>query len=401
MSRTLLVKMFNLEGYVLDKMKIDDNQNILLFCHLKRKTMKFKSQISNSVCTTKLRKIKHQVFEGRVVWIVIKQRRFYFSKYDKRLWEKLPNISCRKQTSDMYRINTIKSLQKATYTHNAILRGCSAMFSSRLVDELPDIKFNWPDIISKVGLDGKNIGKFKQGFTLTNLDKNELISAIPPMSQKNLINTLNDIDLRLRMGVKEVCIDMDKFMKSVALKCFPEAKLVIDQFHVIQCAIRDLDKYRCRKQKMENVNLMPAKQLLAKPYYKLKDHEKVKLSLCLLEHPDLKKGHEILKNLRKVYQVKSYAKAKEQLNYVIELCHKSQIPDMMDFKDTLLRWHDEILNYHLSKTTNAYTEGIHNRFECIKRSHYGVKNYDRFVKRLMYTFIPAALFADLLSKVVG
>lgn len=190
-------------------------------------------------------------------------------------------------------------------------------------------------------------------------------------------------------------------MKSVALNCFPLAKIVIDQFHVIQYCIWNLDKYRCRIQKMKKLNLMPAKQLLGKPYYKLTDEEKVKLSLCLLEYPDLKEGYEILQNLRKIYSAKSYLEAKKQLDYVIELCNNSQIPDMLDFIKTLLRWYSEILNYHLSKTTNAFTEGIHNRFECIKRNHYGVKNYDRFVKRLMYTFIPATLFTELLSKVVG
>lgn len=176
---------------------------------------------------------------------------------------------------------------------------------------------------------------------------------------------------------------------------------MIDRFHVIQYCIRALDKYRRRKQRMENINLMPAKQLLAKPYYKLEDIEKVKLFLCFLEYPDLKEGYKIITNLRKVYTLETRQQAVNQLDYVINLCKQSQIPDMIEFRDTLLRWHDEILNYHLSRITNAFTEGIHNRFECIGRNHYGVRNYQKFVKRLMYIFIPASLFTDLLFKVVG
>lgn len=401
MSRTLLIKMFDLKGYILDKIEIPNDNNILLFCHLKRKTMKLKSQRSCRVCATRERKIKHQIFEGKTVWIIINQRRFFFSKYDKRLWEKLPNVSVKKQTSNTYIINTIKSLNKTTYSHNAELRQSSPMFSSRLIDALPEIKINWTNTISQVGLDGKNIGKHKQSFTLTNLDQKELISALPPMNQKELIHTLNTVELSLRLNVNEVCIDMDKFMKSVAVKCFPKAKIVIDRFHVVQYCIRALDKYRRRKQRMENINLMPAKQLLAKPYHKLEDLEKVKLSLCFLEYPDLKDGYKIITNLRKVYTLETRQQAVNQLDYVIDLCKQSQIPDMIEFRDTLLRWHDEILNYHLSRITNAFTEGIHNRFECIKRNQYGVRNYQRFVKRLMYIFIPASLFTDLLSKVVG
>lgn len=401
MSRTIPNKLFYLNGYILDKIEFPNDENIYLFCHLKRKTMKLKSQRSNSISITRIRKIKHLVFEGKVVWIIVVQRRFYFSKYDKRLWEKLPNVSFKKQTSNVYRINTIKSLKNSTYTHNADSRKSSPMFCSRLVDELPELKIYWDGKIKRVGLDGKNIGKHKQMFTLTNLDKNNLISAISPMNQKELITQIKTIEFSRRKAVKEVCIDMDKFMKSTALKCFPKAKIVIDQFHVIQYALWNLDKYRCRMQKMKKLNLMPAKQLLAKPYYKLNDYQKVKLSLCLLEHHDLKDGYEIIQNLRKIYIAKSYLEAKKQLDFVLELCKNSQIPDMIDFRKTLLRWYDEILNYHLSKTTNAFTEGIHNRFECIKRNHYGVRNYDRFVKRLMYTFIPTTLFTELLSKVVG
>ncbi len=393
--------MFDLYGYVLDKIEVPNDENIYLFCHLKRKTMKFKSQRSKSISTIRKRKIKHQIFEGKIVWIMIKQRRFYFSKNDKRLWEKLPNVSVKKQSTNIYRSNSIKSLRNSTYTHTADSRKSSPMFCSRLVDELPEINIYWPTKIKRIGLDGKNIGKHKQMFTLTNLDKNNLISAISPMNQKQLITQIKTIKFSHRKAVKEVCIDMDKFMKSVALKCFPKAKIVIDQFHVIQYCIWNLDKYRCRMQKMKKLNLMPAKYLLAKPYYKLNDCQKVKLSLCFLEHPDLKKGYEIIKNLRKIYSAKSYLEAKKQMDYVIDLCEKSQIPDMIEFRETLLRWYSEILNYHLSKTTNAFTEGIHNRFECIKRNHYGVRNYDRFVKRLMYTFIPASLFTELLSKVVG
>lgn len=185
--------------------------------------MKLKSQRSCRVCATRERKIKHQIFEGKTVWIIINQRRFFFSKYDKRLWEKLPNVSVKKQTSNTYIINTIKSLNKTTYSHNAELRQSSPMFSSRLIDALPEIKINWTNTISQVGLDGKNIGKHKQSFTLTNLDQKELISALPPMNQKELIHTLNTVELSLRLNVNEVCIDMDKFMKSVAVKCFPKS----------------------------------------------------------------------------------------------------------------------------------------------------------------------------------
>jgi len=40
------------------------------------------------------------------------------------------------------------------------------------------------------------------------------------------------------------------------------------------------------------------------------------------------------------------------------------------------------------KTTNAYTEGIHNHFERIKRNHFGIRNIERFLQKV--TILPDA-----------
>ncbi len=71
---------------------------------------------------------------------------------------------------------------------------------------------------------------------------------------------------------------------------------------------------------------------------------------------------------------------------------------MKDLANTLTRWFDEILNYYLSKTTNAYTEGIHNHFERIKRNHFGIRNVERFCKRLLFCVLPMTIFLNLVAQ---
>jgi len=402
MTGTSLSKIFDLKGYILDRVEYPDDKEIMLCCHLKRKTMRFKSQSSNAICAQRKRKIKHQVFEGRLVWISVTQRRFYFCKSDNRLWEKLPNVALKKQTTESYRRNSIIALKNSTYSYSSQQRLASPMFSSRLVDSLPELKFYWPKEIGKIGFDGKNIGKRKNMFTLTNLDEKKLISALPPMSQKELIEAIKtNVPLERRSAVKESCIDMDRFMLSVVGQCFPNAEVVIDQFHVIQAAIRNLDAFRLRIQKMQGVNLNFLKHLLAKSPFELDKHERKLLERTFEKIPKLKLCYEIIQELRKVYRQKDIKAARECLESAKRLCRESKIPDMLELAGMLRRWNEEILNYHLSKTTNAFTEGIHNRFETIKRNHFGVRNYARFVKRLMYIFLPAAVFMNLLSKVVG
>ena len=96
MSKKQLKNLFTLDGYVLDKVENLKNE-ILLHCHIQKQTMKCKSEVSRKINTTRLRKITHSIFESKKVFILIKQRKFYFPKHKKILWESLPQVKPRQQ----------------------------------------------------------------------------------------------------------------------------------------------------------------------------------------------------------------------------------------------------------------------------------------------------------------
>jgi len=50
---------------------------------------------------------------------------------------------------------------------------------------------------------------------------------------------------------------------------------------------------------------------------------------------------------------------------------------------TLKHWRKELLNYFNSRTTNAYTEGIHTKIKWSKRTSFGFRNMAVYVKRLL------------------
>lgn len=102
MRKSVLKKVFNLEGYILDKVE-ELGDEILLYCHLQRKNMKHKCEISSRVNIKRERKILHSIFEDKRVFIMIEQRKFYFSKYNKRLWEELPQVKKGQQISTTFK----------------------------------------------------------------------------------------------------------------------------------------------------------------------------------------------------------------------------------------------------------------------------------------------------------
>lgn len=95
-------KIYNLEGYIFDKFEEDDDK-IILHCHIQSKTMKLKSETSKTVNQTRNRLITHAMFENKKVFISVNQRRFYFPKHKKKLWENLPQVDKNQQVTTTFK----------------------------------------------------------------------------------------------------------------------------------------------------------------------------------------------------------------------------------------------------------------------------------------------------------
>ena len=260
--------------------------------------------------------------------------------------------------------------------------------------------FQWTNPVFKIGMDGKAVRKHQCVTTLTNLDENSLIGVLPPMSQEKLIEELMKIDESLRNSVQEVALDMDEFYITVAKICFPNARIVTDHFHVIQWGNQLMDEQRRLLQQMSKKKFT-IKQIIGKPSHKLTEDELSRLEKCFDVFPELKRSWKILHQLRKIYWCGNWKKGCSQLRKVVWLCDQSCIPEMKQLAKTLKRHKETILNYYISKTTNAYTEGVHNRFETIKRDHCGCRNLERFAKRLLFCFLPfSTVLHNFLPQIV-
>lgn len=182
MQKNHLKKMFKLEGYVLDKVEYFE-ERILLYCHLQSKNMTYKGERSNYINARRTRQVPHMMLENQIVYLVVEQRRFYFPKHKVRHWEKLPDVGKRKQTTNTFRLHTLRELQRDNYSGSGKKRHMSGMFPMKLLDEL-EIKFEWREGIQKVGLDGKGVKKGRLIHHLADLGKGKSICLLPNLSQK-------------------------------------------------------------------------------------------------------------------------------------------------------------------------------------------------------------------------
>lgn len=398
MQTHYLSKILKLKGYSIKDIEENDRE-IIVYCISKKRGMWYENQYSCSKCANRIKSIKHIVIEERIVILKINQRRFYFKKKDTRRWESLPGIKKQKRTSEIFRENTLKNLRKTNYTGVSEKRFVSKMFPLRLLDEIPGFKINWNKKCSRIGLDNKSIRKYHSVMNITNLDTKEVITILPKYSKQCFTQWCESLSKNQIDQIKEVCVDMSDVPISTIKQYFPKAKIVIDHFHVIQWAIKLMDQLRNEIQQVDKCKI-PIKHLLSKPIHQLSQDELLLINKYLNNHLDLKCFWKTLHLLRKIYWQKDYSKARKLLRKIIWICEQTGIPQMLTLAKTLRNWFNEILNYYISKTTNAYTEGIHVKFELIKRQHFGIKNIERFSKRLLFCLTPITIFIPLLSKFV-
>jgi len=184
MQKNHLKKTFKLEGYILDKIEYLDDK-ILLHCHLQNRFIKYRGERSKQVNTTRIRYLSHMMLEDTPVFLVVNQRRFYFPKHKTKRWEALPGVSSRKQTTNTFRLNTLRELKRDNYKWTGKKRQRSGMFACKLLDDLP-IQFRWEKGSTKIGLDGKGVRKHQLIHNVTDLGKNKVIGVLPNLSKEEL-----------------------------------------------------------------------------------------------------------------------------------------------------------------------------------------------------------------------
>lgn len=184
MHQNHLKKLFQLEGYVLDRVE-HGAAGILLHCHVRRSTMTHKSERSSRVNASRIRSLPHLMLEDKKVTLVVAQRRFYFSRHKTRRWEPLPDVGKRKQTTDTFRLNTLRELQRDNYSGTGAKRQRSHMFPMTILDGL-SVEQKWVKPITRIGMDGKGVGRNKQVHNITNLSERKPHLVFPNLSQQKL-----------------------------------------------------------------------------------------------------------------------------------------------------------------------------------------------------------------------
>ncbi len=196
-------------------------------------------------------------------------------------------------------------------------------------------------------------------------------------------------------NVKYIVIDMYSPYVSLIKKIFPNANIVIDNFHLIQLISRSLNKTRIKIMKHDKKNYNKLKRywkLLLKSKDEL-NYEKWKKYTCfnsfmtesdivnyiINTNEELKQIYIIYQNLLSSIKNKDFNLFSSILNN-----YNNNISDYMKTSiKTLNKFKYKIYNTFSTNYHNGYIEGNNNFIKVIKRIAFGFRSFIRFKTRIL------------------
>ena len=192
----------------------------------------------------------------------------------------------------------------------------------------------------------------------------------------DIIAVLKQQPLAMREGVEEVCVDMWGGFPKVIREVFPNAKIVVDRFHVQKLVNKALNKIRLAL----NLKGLKNRYLLMSNQMNLTNEDKEELEIVLSAYPSLRIAHELKEELIAIYNsnITSCGGMRKIKKWLI-----SASVMFGSAAETLDSHLEEICNYFNNRTTSGVTEGINTRIKLIVRQSYGFKNFDLMKEKLL------------------
>src|SRR5690606_16703352 len=184
-------------------------------------------------------------------------------------------------------------------------------------------------------------------------------------------------------NVKVVTMDCSETFRSFSQETFPNAMIVADRFHVERLFTRKVNKYRKKVTGDDRKN--PINKLLLRPGYKLSFFERCAVVKWLNHHPKLREIWEVKEALSRFYRTKGFKRARRAFSKLLDRMGRSKVRAVQALRKTLLRWKDEILNYHRERLSNGRVEGFNRVGKLIQRQAYGYTRFTNYRLRVLNT----------------
>jgi transposase len=321
------------------------------------------------------------------VYLELSKRRFRCRVCGRVFSEPDPVCGMRRRTSERFRSYLGREALEQPVRHVArkegvgetLVRGCVTDEARRLLGVAKT-----PEAPRVLGLDEFSIRRGQVYDTaIVDLERKAVIGVVSGhrlQEVADFFSALSNAD-----SARVVVMDMHEPYRQAVALCLPQAKVVVDKFHVLSHVHRALDQVRTgvEPRRGQRGELYHARYLLLTAKERLTPPQRTTLRALLGRYPQLHRAWLFKEWFREWYRGTGRGAAEAALAQW-EASVRDQGPAPFKALFPMLRlWREEILNYFDYPYTNGFLEGKNNRIKVIKRTAYGYRNPQNFRQRIM------------------
>ncbi|MBR5948886.1 MAG: ISL3 family transposase [Clostridia bacterium] len=230
-----------------------------------------------------------------------------------------------------------------------------------------------------------NAGGEKFQCILTAPLEKRMLDILPDRKERTIFDYLKEFSNK--EDVKYFVTDMRKEYVSMAKILFPNAKIVIDKFHVVRYCTWAFENVRKRVQKAlsdeRRKYFKRSRTLLLKHKDDLNDDEKLAVSKMLEINKDLADAYLMKEKFYYFMSSKNSAEARERLKLFAMFNAATQLHEFERLIKILSKWSEYILNAFDCGYTNGFTEGCNNKIKVLKRIAFGYRSFSNMRQRIL------------------
>ena len=386
-------ELLKLEDAQIERME-ETEEEIILQISLKRKMHncpRCKAE-TDQVHDYRIRAVRDLSIRGKPLKLLYRRRRYFCPSCGKRFSEACAFLG--KYQRFTYQVTerimqllhhrwSMKDIARDTRTSVSGVARCLALYPQGKPRELPRV-------LSFDEFKGNANGERFQCI-LTAPEERRILDILPDRRGSTIQFYLRSFSNR--QDVQYVVMDMNQGYRDIARAFFPQAKIVIDRFHVARYCTWAMDDVRRAVQK----HLLPAsrkhfkrsRRLLIARRALLSEEDRAAVDVMLHFSERLYQAYALKELFFQFMDAKSSSTAAELLSKWFDAYDRLQLPEFSPCRRMLKNWKPYILNAFDCPYSNAFTEGCNNAIKALKRVAFGFRNFSNFRARILQVANPA------------
>jgi len=346
------------------------------------------------------RLLRHLPILGRVVYLRIRPKRFRcrFCDDHPTTTQQLDWYNPNALHTKAYERHLILQLVNSTLTDVEAKEDVTADALLGILDRWIAKSVDWDalDPFTTLGIDEIALLKGHRDFVAvisaqTDQGHLHVLTVLPDRLKASVVAWLLTIPAAIRRRITTVCTDIwDGYIAAVQ-DVLPDARIVIDRFHVARHYRDGVDELR--KQEVKRLKKEVPKQAhddlkrTLWPFRKrasdLDSVEQERLDTLLAHSPALRQAYTLREELTVIFDTaRSKADGLRRIQFWRQRVARSGLACFDSFLKLLDRWLDLIANYFIDHQTSSFVEGLNNKLKVLKRRCYGLRNVVRLFQRL-------------------